>query len=241
MCLISRARQVGSLEALDAVDEHVGRALAALEAAGGQHERLRANGEPEAVVDRRRHDQVDRPVLVLEQHEGDALRGRRPLSRHDEPRDPHAPPVRMPLELLARPQVPRQIRPHQLERMLPQRDPRRPVVGQHPLPRGERPQLRPLVRIQRQRQLSPLRHRRPRHGNPERPQRLPPPLHLRPINERITGTGPSELPQSLGRSPRPPGKIAQRTPRTARLPLGDQRSHLTFLDAADIPQPESNC
>ena len=105
MCVTFAPGQVRALEALDAVDQDVGRPLAALQPAGGQHQRLRAHRQPEALLDRRRHDQVDRAVLVLEQHERDALGGRRALARDDQARHAHAPAVAAALELRARVQV----------------------------------------------------------------------------------------------------------------------------------------
>ncbi len=234
-----RPRQIGALEAFDPVDQDVGRPVPSLQAARGEHERLRAHREAEAVVDRRRHDQVDGAVLVLEQHEGHALRGGRPLARHDEPGHPHPPPMLVALELLARAQIPGQPRPHQLERMLPQRDPGRPVIRKHPLPRRQRPQLRPLMRLERQRQLSPLRYRNTRNSNPKRPQRPPPPPLLRPIDERITSTGPGKPSEGLGGRSGPPREIPKRPPRT-RLPLSDQGPHLSLLDPADVPEPQPN-
>ena len=53
------------VEALDPVDDHVRRALAALEPPRGHHQRFRAHRQPEAVVNRWGDDQVDRPELVL--------------------------------------------------------------------------------------------------------------------------------------------------------------------------------
>jgi hypothetical protein len=41
------------------------------------------------LVDGRRHDQVDRAELVLEQDEDDPLGGPRPLARDDQPADGH--------------------------------------------------------------------------------------------------------------------------------------------------------
>ncbi len=53
-------------------------------------ERLAADECAEAVVDRRRHDQVDLAVFVFEQHEDDPVCGRGSLSgdRHSRERDP---------------------------------------------------------------------------------------------------------------------------------------------------------
>ena len=53
----------------------------ALEAAAREEQRLAADDRAVALVDRRRDDQVHLAVLVLEQHEDDALRGRRALAR----------------------------------------------------------------------------------------------------------------------------------------------------------------
>ena len=91
--------QVGAVEALDPVHDDVDRSVAGLEAAGGEDERLRAHRQAEAVVHRRRDDQVDRPVLVLEQHERHALGGRGPLAGDHEAGHSHAAGVRVGLEV----------------------------------------------------------------------------------------------------------------------------------------------
>ena len=74
-------------ERLEAVDDHVLVAAVALEAAAREHERLAADDRSVPLVDGRRDDQVHVAELVLEQHEDDAVRGRRPLARDRHPRD----------------------------------------------------------------------------------------------------------------------------------------------------------
>ena len=132
-----------------------------LEAAGGEHQRLRAHRQAEAVVHRRRDDQVDRAVLVLEQHERHALGGRGPLAGDHEAGHAHAAAVRVasraPCSCC---RSCGQAGAHQLERVLAQRHAGRAVVGQHPLPGAQRAQLGALVRVERQRQLGA----RPRPG-----------------------------------------------------------------------------
>src|SRR4051812_1234574 len=65
------------------VHDHVAIALEALEAAAREKERLAANERPEPLVGLGRDDQVHLAVFVLEQHEDDAVRRRRPLARDD--------------------------------------------------------------------------------------------------------------------------------------------------------------
>ena len=67
--------------------EHVAVAVGVLEAAAREQQRLAANDGAVAVVHLRRDDQVDLRELVLEQHEDDAVRRRRPLPRDDHARD----------------------------------------------------------------------------------------------------------------------------------------------------------
>ena len=62
----------------------------ALEATTGEEQRLAADDRAEAVVDLRRDDQVHLAELVLEQHEDDAVRRRRPLPRDGHPGERHA-------------------------------------------------------------------------------------------------------------------------------------------------------
>ena len=84
--------QVGRVERREAADQQVDRAPGrreALEHALDHHQRLGAHGEPIALVDRRRDDEVHRPRLVLEQQEDDALGRPRALARDDEAADAH--------------------------------------------------------------------------------------------------------------------------------------------------------
>ena len=73
-------------------DEQVDVAAVALELAAREQQRLAADDRAVLLVDLRRHDQVRLAVLVLEQHEDDAVRGRRPLARdrHARELDPRA-------------------------------------------------------------------------------------------------------------------------------------------------------
>ena len=68
-------------EALELVDEDVLVAADPLEAAAREQQRLAAHDGAVRLVDGRRDDQVHLAMLVLEQHEDDAVRGRRPLAR----------------------------------------------------------------------------------------------------------------------------------------------------------------
>ena len=77
-------------------------AVGVLEAAAREEQRLAADDAAEAVVHLRRDDQVDLRELVLEQHEDDAVRGRRPLPRDDHPGDGDGRAVRPLCELFRR-------------------------------------------------------------------------------------------------------------------------------------------
>ena len=167
---------------------------------------------------RRGHDQVDRPVLVLEQHEGHALRGRGPLARDHETGHTHPAGVRVGLEVAARAEVGGQAGAHQLQRVLAEGHAGRAVVGEHPLPGAERPQLGPLVRVERQRQLGPGRDLDAGHGDPERPQRAPPAGGGLAVDERVARARPGEPAERLRGGARPPGEVAERAPAGAAEP-----------------------
>ena len=88
-------------EGLDLVDEDVLVAADALEAAAGEQERLAADDRAVGLVDGRRDDQVHLAVLVLEQHEDDALGGRGALAGDGEAGDGDPRAVRDAGELVA--------------------------------------------------------------------------------------------------------------------------------------------
>src|SRR5581483_11465771 len=147
-------------ERLEPLDDEVAVPARPLEDAAGDEERLAADERTEALVDRRRDDQVDLPVLVLEGHEDDAVRRGRPLARDREARERDAGAIRLLEELGAREDVARQVRAEQLERMRADGDARRPVVGEHPLPGRLLGQLGDLRRrLQRQGELALLASR----------------------------------------------------------------------------------
>ena len=81
----SRGARAAQLAHVDV--DRPARRSAASRAALGEQQRLRAHDQPVALVDRRRHDQVDRAELVLEQQEDDPLGRPRPLARDDQPAD----------------------------------------------------------------------------------------------------------------------------------------------------------
>ena len=90
-----------------------------------------------ALVDGRRDDQVDRPPLVLEQHEDDPVRGRRALAGDDHPGDLDRRAVRTPLQLRARQRTARSS-PSRSSAIgcSPRVIPVERVVGDQPLPRS---------------------------------------------------------------------------------------------------------
>src|SRR5712692_723550 len=89
-------------ERLDARDEHVLVAVYPLEAAARKDKWLAADDRAMSLVDRRPDDQVHLAVLVLEQHEDDAVGGRGPLPRDRQARDRDLRAVREAGELGAR-------------------------------------------------------------------------------------------------------------------------------------------
>src|ERR671937_154272 len=97
-------------ERLELRDEDVPVALDALVATAGEEQRLAAHDRAEALVDRRRDDQVHLAELVLDEHEDDALRRRRPLARDREAGHADAAAVRELEELAARERARRQVR-----------------------------------------------------------------------------------------------------------------------------------
>src|SRR6266498_4143296 len=153
-------------------------ALVAFEAAAGEQERLPPDEGPVALVHGGRHDEVHLGVLVLEEHEDDAVRSRGALARDDEAGNGHRAPVLQMLEVEARQDLGGEMRPEELERMHTHREARRAIVGQHPLPRGLLGEVGDLRRgLERESQL-PLRaagsHTRRTWSQPEPPEELSP-------------------------------------------------------------------
>ena len=216
-------RQVGALEALDPVHHHVQRALAALEAAGGEQRAART--APPAGSARSTGGGMIRLIVPCSSSSSMnvtplAVAGRwrattRPATRTRLP-------CWMALELLARAQVAGQAGPHQLQRVLAQRDAGGPVVGQHPLPGGERAQLRPRVRLERQGELGALRHRGAGHRHPQLPERPPAPRLVRAVEQLVARPRPGEPAERLGERARAPGEVPERAPAPTPLPLLDQ-------------------
>src|SRR6185312_12284169 len=75
------------------VHDHVPVPLEALEAAACEEKRLAADERTKTLVHLRRDDEVHLAELVLEEHEDDAVRGRRALPRDDEARHRDPTPV----------------------------------------------------------------------------------------------------------------------------------------------------
>src|SRR4029079_1114793 len=91
--------------------------LEALETAASEEEWFAANERPVPLVHLRRDDEVHLPVLVLEEHEDDAVRGVRALAGDDKPRDCNAAPVLEVLEVGARRHLGGQVWAQELERV----------------------------------------------------------------------------------------------------------------------------
>ena len=137
--------------------------------------------------------------------ERDPLRGRRPLPGDHEARHAHTGPVPHLLEVRARQDLLGEIRPHQLHRVLSQRDLRGPVVRQQPLPRRHLPQRRSLADLQRKRQLRPIGNSNSRDGDPELPQ-SPPAISA---TERIARPSPGKPPEGIALSTAARREISQ--------------------------------
>src|SRR5260370_771706 len=105
-----RARERGERDEL--ADEDVPVAVRVLVAATDEQERLAAHHRAEPLVYLRQDDEVHLRELVLEEHEDDAVRGRRPLPRHDEPCKLHARAMRPLSHLRARQPPSLQVRAH---------------------------------------------------------------------------------------------------------------------------------
>ena len=161
------------------------------------------DGKAVALVDRRRHDQVDRAALVLEQHEDDPLArspaagGRRPSRR---PRPSAA--VGAPARSALRADPPLEAGAQQRHRVLAERRSRSTVVGDQPLPASRaRAGDGAAGRLERERQLDapaaaprpaltpsrqrPSRRRRP--SRPPMPSQRPGPGQ--PLEARAAGAG----------------------------------------------------
>ena len=120
-------------------------------------ERLAADDRAVALVHRRRDDQVHLAVLVLEQHEDDAVRGRGPLSGDGHPRHGHLSAVRCQRTAHGWRGRRREMRAQELHRVHADREARLAVVGEHPLPVGLLRKLGRLGgRVERQRELALL-------------------------------------------------------------------------------------
>ena len=211
------------------VDQHVVGALAALEAARGEHERLArappggsargpAAGTIRLIVPCSSSSSMNvTPLAVAGRWRATtrpATRTRRPCGWRSSSR--------------ARAQVAGQAGPHQLERVLAQRDPGRAVVGQHPLPGAQRAQLRGLVRVERQRELGPVRApAMPGHGHAEHPERAPAPWpRSGPSTSASQAPAQASRPSVSAEAPEPPGEVAERAPRPPRPRSRDHRPDL---------------
>ena len=95
--------------------------------------RLAADDRRKLLVDRRRHDQVDWPELVFEEHEDDPVRGRRAAGGRRPGRRPQSAACGCSAELRARGPPPPVGAARGPSGWMPTRA-GRPVVGEHPLP-----------------------------------------------------------------------------------------------------------
>src|SRR6266542_7094814 len=102
-------------EGLELTHDDVAVPAEALELAACEQQRLRTHERTEPLVYHRRDDQVDLAELVLEEHEDNPVRGRRPLARNRHSRDGDRPAGGLLRQLPARERALRQVRPQQRE------------------------------------------------------------------------------------------------------------------------------
>src|SRR6266542_6217619 len=210
-------------QGLEPADEHVLVPLHALEAAVREDQRLAADDPAMALVDARRDDQVDRAELVLDQHEDDAVRRRRPLARDRHPGDRDARAVGGAGQLLRREHALGEVRAEQLQRMYADREVRRPVVGEHLLPDrrlGEIGCRRSRVEWERELALLPTGAGDAARARDETEL----PKELAPWQaEAVAGAGDDQRLEALLRELRPLGEVADARERAAALTLLDER------------------
>ena len=193
-----------------------------------------------ALVDLRRHDEVDEAVLVLEQHEDDAVRRLRALARDGHPRHRQLAAVREPRQLDGGHGLRRQVGTEELERMDADREPRSAVVGEHLLPGGLLGQRRRLRRrLERQRELA----RAAARGLLARHEAELPEQHASRLVEAVAGAGLDERLEDVAVDRRPLDEIAEILVRPpggdrlgVRLPhslhVADADAHRAVLDRA---------
>ena len=139
-----------------------------------------------AVVDRRRHDQVDGAALVFEQHEDDPLGGLGALAGDDHPRHLDLAAVLDPLQVGAAQQLRVEAGAHQRHRVLAQRHPDRAVVGDRLPPAAQRLQRRRAAASPAAApSASPPPCRTPVPATADLPERLPPSARRRAVDVPI--------------------------------------------------------
>ncbi len=188
-----------------------------------EDQRLAADDRAVALVDRRRDDQVHLAELVLEQHEDDAVRGRRPLAGDGHPGDGHLSPVRMSGTARGSRGRRGQVRAQELHRMDADREARRAVVGEHPLPVG----LLAAARASR-----PSARAAARAGAPRRPSRARSASAGRGRAPRAASRRGAEASRTRPEATRPRARRA-RAARAAR----DRRRRGTAASARSAPAP----
>src|SRR5918996_194760 len=227
-------------ERLELSDEHVPVLTHPLVAAADEDERLGPHRCAMAVVHLRRDDQVHLAELVLDQHEDDPLRGRRPLTGDGHSRERDATAVRLLVELRARERPRREGLAEEGEGMRPHREPRVAVVGEHPLPARQLTERRGLDRrLERERELLRLAVGSGHRRRPEREPELPQEVATRA--EGVAGAALHERYEALAREPCPPREVADVAERPVRLPLGDERLRVVLSDRGDVREADAHC
>ncbi len=226
-------------ERLDPGDEDVAVLPDPLVAAVGEDERLGAHCRAVLLVDRRRHDQVDLSVLVLEEHEDDSVRGRRALAGDGHARDRDLQPVSRLQEVSARERPVREMRAKERERMRPDREPGVAVVREHAFPaRQVAKRGRGGGRVERERELLRLpagpRHRLRPEDEPELPQEL-----TARLPEAVAGTALDECLEPVAREPAAPREVGDVAERPVRVALGDERLGVVLPHRGDVVETDA--
>ena len=121
--------------------------------------------------------------------------------------------------------------------MGPERQPGGGVVGDHPLPRLERAQLRGAGEVERERELGAVLDRLAGRGDPELPQDLP----ARGAGaQRVARSRPGQLRERRPPRPGARGEVAERAEGPAGRARRRQRGDLVGAHAADVAEADAD-
>ena len=213
-----------------------------LEAAARHEQGLATDDRAVRLVHRRRHDQVELAVLVLEQHEDDAVGRRGALARDDHARHRDVGAVWPLGQLLGREDVGVEVRAQQLQRVQPDRQRGGAVVGEHPLPVGEllESRRRRGGRVEGEGELAVEAAvlRAPGAAAARCQAELPEQLAAQAVG--VTGAGPDERLQHRPLDRRALRQVGERGVRPAALALGRDRLGLGPAHGADVAKADAH-